>query len=143
MTTCADTDAATCELHRLIASGAILTLPGVPLTRILVGEGRLLDPACVAFFPAFGDQAADLKSLTFDSLRLHPYGVAFYRQGVVQAFVSAIREARVEDPDDYCVAWSLWQELHPLRQDLIDAAFARLDSSAPAPRLARPLAAGL
>lgn len=143
MTTCADTDAATCELHRLIAAGAILTLPGVPLTRILIGECRLLEPSRVAFFPAFGDKVSDLKSLRFDSLRVHPYGVTFYEEGSVRAFVAAIREARVEDPDDYCVAWSLWQELHPLRQDMIDEAFDQLETAAPLPRPARTRTAGL
>lgn len=145
MTTCdeTDTDAATCALHRLIAAGAILTLPGVPLTRILIGECRLLASSCLAVFPAFGDHVSDLKSVPFDSLRLQPYGVTFYQDGAIQAFVAAIREARVEDPDDYCVAWSLWQELRPLRQDLIDDAFEQLDSRPLAARPARSLAGGL
>lgn len=143
MTTHAETEAAACELHRLVAAGAILTLPAVPLTRVLIGECRVLSPAHVAIFPAFGDQASDLKSLHFDDLRLQPYGVTFYKNGAIQAFVAAIREARVEDPDDYCVAWSLWQELHPLRQDLIDEAFDQLDARAPLARPARAMAAGL
>lgn len=143
MTVQADSETATCELHRLVAGGAILTLPGVPLTRILIGECRLLDESRVAVFPAFADRADDLKTLHFDSLGVHPYGVAFSKEGAVQAFVAAIHEARVEDPDDYCVAWSLWQELHPLRQELIDEAFDEADTPAPALRLARAAAAGL
>ena len=119
--------------EQMAAAGSILTLPGVPLQRVLVGELRWLDSDALIYFPAFGSTLADASVLRFDALEIHPVGVCFLRLGQIRAFLAPIEKSAVEDPDDYRVAWSLWREVLPLRRALIDEAFAKAAASSSPP----------
>lgn len=107
----------------IVAEGAIVSLPAVPLERILVGELRWAGDDALLLFPAFGENPADARILWFDELRLHPAGVCLLEAGQTIALISSIDRAAVDDPDDYRVAWSLWREILPLRTRVIDQAF--------------------
>lgn len=107
----------------LISKGAILTLPGAPLIRHLIGEVRWLSPTQVLVLSAFGETSADVLEVNFDDAEPHLAGVCFVQGNRVSAFLSLIENARVGDPDDYRVAWSLWQEVRPLRHALTAALF--------------------
>lgn len=111
-----------CE--QLIDGGAILTLPAVPLERMLVGQLSWIRPGCVLAFPAFGEDVADVRPIVYDHLQSFPFGLAFGAGNRIRALLTPIEHAKVQDPADYRVAWSLWKEVHPMRRDLIDYLFA-------------------
>ena len=50
----------------------------------------------------------------------------FHGAGRIAALLTPIEKSAVDDPEDYRVAWQLWQEVLPVRQKLIDRAFAGL-----------------
>lgn len=104
----------------MVAGGAILRTPGRP-PGDLVGEWRWQGDDGAFWFTAFGDAARDAHVLRFESFHSVPnLGVCFYRDGVVAATLSPIDATQLEDPDDYRVAWKLWQQVAPLRRGFID-----------------------
>jgi hypothetical protein len=123
--------------RRLVAGGAILTLPGAPLIRELVGEWRWLDERSVFVFPAFGDKPSDGRLLEFDEVQRQSFGVCFLNRGVIGGLLTSIERAGVEDPSDYSVAWKLWQEVWPLRRTLIEHAAELAGRRHPAPPTGR------
>jgi hypothetical protein len=112
--------------EQIVATGAIMTLPGVPLVRQLVGHLQWVDEHRLFWFTAFGDTTADGHAVAFEEIQGHPVGVCFVAHGVIAAFLAPIDKAAVEDPEDYRVAWRLWQEVLPMRQQLINDALAKL-----------------
>jgi hypothetical protein len=109
--------------QQIAATGAIMTVPGVPLIRHLVGELRWGDEGRVFWYVAFGDKLGDGYVASYDDITLHPVGVCFEYRGEIVALLAPIEKCAVEDPNDYRVAWNLWREVRPLRGNLIDAAF--------------------
>lgn len=107
----------------IVALGGVLTLAGVPLQRFLVGDLRWLGEHRMAWFTAFGDKAEDALVLDFDHLEVRPIGVCFIQDGAVVALLSQIEKSALEDPDDYRIAWQLWQDVRPLREGFMNAAF--------------------
>jgi hypothetical protein len=112
--------------QRVVGNGAIMTLPGCPILRSLVGHFVWLDPQRVFWFTAYGDTVADGHLLEFETTRASSAGVYFLNKGQVAACLTNIDEAGVDDPDDYRIAWQLWQEVAPLRSGLIEEACAQL-----------------
>ena len=108
----------------IVARGAIITLPGVPLRRTLVGALNFPRDGLAAVFPAFGERATDVQLLPYLELRVHAVGVCFMEGTQIRALLAPIEKSAVEDPDDYLVAWSLWMEVLPLRWPVIEQAFA-------------------
>lgn len=106
--------------QHFVNGGAILTPSGCPVARFLVGHLALLDPQRIFWFTAYGDSTADGHVLEFDDARLaEPGGLTFLKDGRVAGCLSPIAQAGVDDPDDYRIAWQLWQEVAPLRGRLI------------------------
>lgn len=112
--------------EQIAASGGIITLPGVPLIRQLVGQLRWGGDHSVFWFTAFGDGEGDAHALRFDEIQVHPVGVCFVDRSGIVAFMAPIEKAAVEDPEDYRVAWKLWQEVVPMRQKVISDALIKL-----------------
>lgn len=110
--------------------GAILTLAGIPPQHFLVGDFAWLGPRHIFWFVAHGDVEDDGRLLEFDELRVLPRErIVFTRDSSVIAHLGSIDEADVEDPDDYRVAWGIWQQVGPTRGDLIARSRARRASS--------------
>ena len=115
--------------EEMAAGGAIMTVAGVPAVRQLVGHLDWLDENRVFWFPAFGDKPQDGAVLAFSQATVVPTGICFLEREVIAGFLAPVATAAVEDPEDYAVAWRLWQQIKPLRQGLIAEA---LEIHAPA-----------
>jgi hypothetical protein len=110
---------------RVVAQGAIMTLPEPPVSRFLVGHFVWMDARRVFWFTAYGDSTADGHLLEFDeSLPNENLEISFLRNGRIVGQLTPIEQAGVDDPDDYRIAWQLWQEVAPLRAAMIDNSFA-------------------
>lgn len=111
-------------IDRLFEDGMIATLSDEPRP-ILIGELEWSDGAGLVLFTAHGDGPADVHQLIFDDVMINSRGSAtFLRAGDVVGALHAIDDADVDDPDDYRIAWQLWQEIAPARRDLIARCFA-------------------
>ena len=109
-----------------------MTLPGPDLGRHLVGYLEWLGARRLFWFTAYGESLADAHLLEFESLHvIAERGVYFSAGGNLIASLTTIDHANVEDPDDYRIAWQLWQEVAPLRRKLIDDCCATLASESP------------
>jgi len=107
----------------LVRNGAVLTLAGAPLT--LVGHWEWLADGCVFCFPAFGDSERDARTIEFDETRdLGDAGICFLNARAIVGELTSVASARVDDPDDYRVAWQLWQQVKPLRMRFISRCLA-------------------
>ena len=114
-------------VHRLMTAGAIMTLFGSRPEQHLVGHLEWLGPERLFWFTAYGESVSDGHLLEFDALHAREdRGVFFSRGGSLVSSLTLIEEAEVEDPDDYRIAWQLWQEVAPLRRRLIEASCATL-----------------
>lgn len=113
-------------VEQLAATGAIMTRPGSPLIRELVGVLRWADDHTVLWFTAFGENARDAQLVRFDRVEIHPVGACFLRGSSILAFLTSIEKSAVDDVDDYRIAWRLWQELLPLRETAIALVFDSL-----------------
>jgi hypothetical protein len=108
----------------MAAKGAVLTLPGTPPITILVGRLFFCEPGVALVFPAFGEAPEDTLVLKFDHTAAYPFGVAFCRGNDVCALLGPIEQARLEDPDDFKVAWQLWNEMEALRSGVTEYSIA-------------------
>jgi hypothetical protein len=86
----------------------------------------------VLWFTAFGDHQDDAHAISFDEVRVHPVGVCFVSNGGTAALLSPIEKAAVSDPEDYRVAWRLWQQVLPIRQRAIAESLEQLAAQAEA-----------
>lgn len=124
----------------LFRRGAILTLASAPAQHFLAGEMRWHHDSGAFFFIAFGDGERDAHYLRIDALAADRDGsIRFFRDEEECAKLEEIAAAAVEDPEDYRIAWTLWQQVAPLQQALVDRCFAALAArcDAPAPSSAR------
>jgi len=118
-------------VDRLFEAGTIATLSDEPRP-ILIGGLEWIDEAGLALFIAHGDGPADVHRLIFDDVMINSRGsVTLLQQGHVIGTLHAIDDADVADPDDYRIAWQLWQEVAPLRRDLIARCFAMVAAAVP------------
>lgn len=116
-------------VDRLFTLGAIAALTDEPRP-ILVGEVEWMDDTNLFVFAAHGDAPADAHRLTFDDAVINSRGsVTLLRDEHVVGVLHAIDDADVDDPEDYRIAWQLWQEVAPLRRELIDRCFEALQAS--------------
>ena len=111
----------------LFQAGAILTLATEPSQRFLLGDLRWNQDSGVFLFVAFGDDERDALYLPLDAVIEERDGsVRLFYVGLECAKLERIAAADVDDPDDYHIAWQLWQQVAPLRRDMIDRRFAHL-----------------
>lgn len=123
-------------VEKIGSSGAILTLPGNPVRRHLVGHLAWVGPQQLFWFTAHGDTLEDGHAIEFDEMEdVTNLRICFYRAGELIASLAPIAAAGVEDPDDYLIAWQLWHEVSPRRTALIEACLRRFaggeDSTTP------------
>ena len=114
-------DAACSACAELVASGAIITLPGLPLERMLVGEFRWLRDQLAFVFPAFGESVSDARLVPCDGIKVHAFGICFAFRGRITGLLSPIEKSAVEDPDDYRIAWTLWNEVVLIKRPALDS----------------------
>jgi hypothetical protein len=108
--------------QRLVAGGAIMSLPEPRLEQHLVGHLEWVEPRRLFWFTAYGESLTDGHVLEFDAVHVADgQGVYFSTSGNIVSYLTAIDQAKVDDPDDYRIAWQLWQEVVPLRRSLIEA----------------------
>lgn len=107
--------------QQLVASGAIMTLMQPQREQHLIGYLEWLEPRRLFWFTAYGEGHSDAHLLEFDGEPVIQNSVIYFRsEGKIVSLLSAIDRAEVEDPDDYTIAWRLWQEVMPLRRTLIE-----------------------
>jgi hypothetical protein len=93
-----------------------------PAEHFLVGDFAWLGPTQVFWFAANGDSTADEHVLEFEQVEQKDDGLHFFAGGRRVGLLSAIEEAAVEDPDDFRIAWQIWQQIAPLRGGLLERA---------------------
>lgn len=120
-------------VDQMVAVGAVITRPGTPLVRELVGALRWTGERELFWFTAFGEKPADGHLVAYDEIEIHSVGVCFVHGGAIAALLSTIEKAALDDPDDYRVAWRLWQEILPLREPLIRSVLDGLLQKRPEP----------
>ncbi len=111
-------------IEHIVREGGIMTLPGSPLERHLVGHFEWLADSEAFMFPAFGERNADGRLIAFTELSVSTTGVCFINGARIAGYLCAIDKAALEDPDDYRVAWRLWQEVLPRQRRVIENARA-------------------
>ncbi|HVU33462.1 MAG TPA: hypothetical protein VHE61_08500 [Opitutaceae bacterium] len=110
----------------LAARGAIMHVIGQPALYYLVGSFAWLGPRHVFWFVAHGDAEVDGRVIEFDESQvLNRERIAFVRNRSVVAYLVSIENAGVEDPDDYHVAWQIWQQVAPAQSGFIARLLAR------------------
>lgn len=129
-------------VEQLVASGAIMTRPGTPLVRELVGALQWGHEDTVVWFTAFGENQHDGHLLRFERIEIHPVGACFCQGSSILAFLAPIEKAAVDDVDDYRIAWRLWHEVLPLREPAIARVFEDLLQPARGSRSPYPLIDG-
>lgn len=96
-------------------------------TQHLVGYLEWLEAGKLFWFTAYGEGSSDGHLLEFDALHvIEGRGLYFSREGKIVTQLTAIDQAKVDDPDDYRIAWQLWQEVVPLRRRMIEALCTKL-----------------
>ena len=96
--------------ERIAEGGAILTLPGVPLIRHLVGDFRWIAPNELCWSSVDENGAAPrLHCLFFESLSVHAFGVCFHRKDGIVAALTPIEQAALDQPALYRQAWQIWR----------------------------------
>lgn len=114
--------------NRLATRGAVLAVWHSPPECFLVGELRWIDSHRLFWFTAHGDREDDGHVLEFDSVEfLAPDRVQFFQQGKRVGLLTDIRGAAVEDPEDYAVAFALWQQVEPRTRPLIERCRSRFE----------------
>jgi hypothetical protein len=99
---------------------------GGPDGAAMVGEMRWIDANRIFWFAAHGDSRRDAYVLDFDEAIVERNSICFRRNGVVQRVFSVIAEAPIDDPEDYRIAWQLWQQISPLRAPFIERCYRAL-----------------
>lgn len=116
--------------ENIASGGAIMTLAGSPVQHHLIGQLVWLEPNKLFWFTAHGDSPQDGHLLVFeDSCAVANRWICFFHSGRLVGCLSAIRAAGVADPDDYLIAWQLWQEVAPMRAKLIRNCVAQFEES--------------
>ena len=80
------------------------------------------------FFTAYGDGMRDVTWAPCESARRTASGWQLQSVAGVAGLVSTIDLARVADPEDYRIAWNLWQQVWPLRRKLINECFDAVET---------------
>jgi hypothetical protein len=107
----------------LFAVGAVASLSSEPRPR-LIGDMQWLEGRELLIFTAYGDGPADVHCLRFDEALLNERGsIIFMCGGHVAGTIQCIEDSDVDDPDDYRIAWQLWQEVAPIYQPLIQRCY--------------------
>lgn len=109
---------------KLAAGGAVLTTWNSPAAHYLVGDFEWTDDQRVFWFAANGDTLDDAHVLRFDTAEFADGHVRFFASGRLVGQLSPIDRAEVDDRDDYRVAWSIWQQVAPVRRTLLAEARA-------------------
>ena len=104
----------------LAAQGAIMTLEGSPVQHFLVGDFAWIGPRHVYWFAAHGDRDADAHLLEFEEVDREGNHVHFLVSGKRVATIAAIDDTEVDDPDDFLIAWQIWQQVAPMRRMLLE-----------------------
>lgn len=112
----------------IASSGAVLSVWNSPPVHFLVGDFQWSEPQRIFWFPAHGDTAADGHVLQFDTAEMNAGAIRFLHRGKLVALLSPIDRAHVEDRDDYRVAWSIWQQVAPVRHALLAEARAACEA---------------
>jgi hypothetical protein len=113
------------ECMRLAAAGAIMTVQGNPDQHLLVGYFEWIGSNRVFWFNANGSDDHDANVLEFDRVSLATGEIGFVRAGRLAGCLVAIDAARVDDRDDYRIAWQIWQQVAPMQQAKIRSLLAR------------------
>jgi hypothetical protein len=115
----------------LYRAGAIATLATEPRP-ILVGDIHWLPGTGLLLFAAYGDGPGDAHLVHFDSAVVNSSGsITFARGSKMEGTLHRIEEADLDDPDDYRIAWQLWQEVAPVHRPLIERCFAAIERDGP------------
>jgi len=97
--------------HKLVAAGAVLTIPGEPPLDLLVGHLEWLDDGRIFWFAAHGDTSHDGHLLDFDLARApHKHAVEFRRARELVGYLTSIEEADV-DAEVWRETWDAWREI--------------------------------
>lgn len=104
----------------LAAQGAIMTIGGSPAQHFLVGDFGLVGPHHVYWFAGNGDTSADAHLLEFEEMHREGNQVHFLVSGQRVAAIAAIDDTDVDDPDDFLIAWQIWQQVAPVRRALLE-----------------------
>ncbi len=113
--------------ERLAAKGAVLSYGGDGGQPMLIGDWACSGSRRVFAFPAHGN-VGDEHVFEFDeAVLLDTQIVGFLRGGQLVAQLSAIGAASLTDPDDYRVAWQIWQQVAPMVRGKIVRCRERLD----------------
>jgi hypothetical protein len=110
---------------RLASAGAIMTVPGNPDRHFLVGHFEWIASNRIFWFNANGCDDHDANVLEFDRVTVAVDEIVFVRAGKLVGRLVAIDVARVADPDDYRIAWQIWQQVAPMQQPRIRSLLAR------------------
>lgn len=117
--------------QRLAANGAVLKVWNSPASDYLVGDLQWIDSNRLFWFTAHGDREDDGHVLEFDCAELiDGSGVQFFRRGKRVGWLAEIARAEVDDPEDYAVAFSLWQQVAPRTWSLVERSRARYEGDA-------------
>lgn len=119
-----DGNALRAPAEQMFARGAVINRVKSPPT--LVGDFLWEEPNRILWFAAFGDQVSDAQSFEFHYARVTGWSLHFRHSGGREMEMTPIEHAAVEDPDDYRIAWQLWQQVAPLRIALIRHAYDQL-----------------
>lgn len=112
----------------LAARGAIIEICDGTPECFLVGEFAWLDAHRIFWFIAHGDRESDGGVLEFDRAEVvDGHCVQFVKGTRRVARLTDISSAAVEDPEDYQVAFSLWQQVAPCARSLIQRCRARYE----------------
>lgn len=106
---------------QLAARGAVLSFENDVRPPMLVGEWSWLNDREVFVFPAHGDAGDERVVECDEAVLLDTQIVGLKRRGSLVAQLAAINAAGLQDPDDYRVAWQIWQQVAPLVRDKIIA----------------------
>jgi len=126
---------------QLVRGGGIITLPGLPLERHLVGHFEWVGESAAFMFPAFGERTTDGRLVAFTDITLSTTGLCFLHGTLIAGYLCAIDKAALADPDDHRVAWRLWQEVRPRQRKLIERAREHCIAAAAARERVTPFSA--
>jgi hypothetical protein len=115
--------------HQLAADGAIITVCNSPCAAYLVGSLRWASDGSrrLLFFAANGDGPDDGYEFCFDAVEQIEGGLRFTCGDKVVGTLLPIGAAEVEDPEDYRVGWSIWQQVAPAKARFVSGLLDRME----------------
>ena len=115
-------------IEQLVTGGAVLYTPHSE-TFVLIGDARWTKNGALLLFSAFGERNEDITCIHDANVaRVGESGVMWFQSGAPIFQLSAIEHAPIADPDDYRIAWALWQQVVPLRRELIERCFDTIEA---------------